>query len=77
MRIATWNVNSLKVRLPRVEEWLAYAHPDVLCLQETKLADATFPAPGVSRRSATRACTTATVAGTGWRSCPGWGSTTW
>ena len=43
MRIATWNVNSLKVRLPRVEEWLAYAHPDVLCLQETKLADATFP----------------------------------
>ena len=43
MRIATWNVNSLKVRLPRVEEWLAYARPDVLCLQETKLADATFP----------------------------------
>jgi exodeoxyribonuclease-3 len=43
MRIATWNVNSLKVRLPRVEEWLAYAHPDVLCLQETKLSDATFP----------------------------------
>jgi len=43
MRIATWNVNSLKVRLPRVEEWLAYAAPDVVCLQETKLADATFP----------------------------------
>jgi exodeoxyribonuclease-3 len=43
MRIATWNVNSLKVRLPRVEEWLAYAHPDVLCLQETKLSDAAFP----------------------------------
>jgi exodeoxyribonuclease-3 len=43
MRIATWNVNSLKIRLPRVEEWLAYAQPDVLCLQETKLADATFP----------------------------------
>ncbi len=43
MRIATWNVNSLKVRLPRVEEWLGYAQPDVLCLQETKLADATFP----------------------------------
>ncbi|MGH9093673.1 MAG: exodeoxyribonuclease III [Acidimicrobiales bacterium] len=43
MRIATWNVNSLKVRLPRVEEWLGYARPDVLCLQETKLADATFP----------------------------------
>lgn len=44
MRIATWNVNSLKVRLPRVEEWLGYARPDVLCLQETKLSDATFPA---------------------------------
>jgi exodeoxyribonuclease-3 len=44
MRIATWNVNSLKARLPRVEEWLAYAQPDVLCLQETKLADAAFPA---------------------------------
>jgi exodeoxyribonuclease-3 len=43
MRIATWNVNSLKARLPRVEEWLGYAAPDVLCLQETKLADASFP----------------------------------
>jgi exodeoxyribonuclease-3 len=43
MRIATWNVNSLKARMPRVEEWLSYAGPDVLCLQETKLADATFP----------------------------------
>jgi exodeoxyribonuclease III len=43
MRIATWNVNSLKIRLPRVEEWLTYAQPDILCLQETKLADAAFP----------------------------------
>jgi len=43
MRIATWNVNSLKARLPRVEEWLDYAQPDVLCLQETKLSDAAFP----------------------------------
>ncbi len=43
MRIATWNVNSLNVRLGRVEEWLDYAAPDVLCLQETKLADAAFP----------------------------------
>jgi len=43
MRIATWNVNSLKARLPRVEEWLQYAGPDVLCLQETKLADKAFP----------------------------------
>jgi exodeoxyribonuclease-3 len=43
MRIATWNVNSLKARLGKVEEWLAYARPDVCCLQETKLADASFP----------------------------------
>lgn len=44
MRLATWNVNSLKVRLPRVEEWLADVQPDVLCMQETKLADDAFPA---------------------------------
>lgn len=44
MRIATWNVNSLKARMPRVEAWLAEAAPDVLCLQETKLADSAFPA---------------------------------
>ena len=43
MRIATWNVNSLKARLPRVEEFLGYADVDVLCLQETKLADKAFP----------------------------------
>jgi exodeoxyribonuclease-3 len=43
MRIATWNVNSLTARLPRVEEWIGYARPDVLCLQETKQADAVFP----------------------------------
>ncbi|MGH2685886.1 MAG: exodeoxyribonuclease III [Actinomycetota bacterium] len=44
MRIATWNVNSLKARMPRVEEWLGYAQPDVLCMQETKLSDSAFPA---------------------------------
>ncbi len=44
MRIATWNVNSLKARLPRVEEFLGYAEVDILCLQETKLADKAFPA---------------------------------
>jgi exodeoxyribonuclease III len=43
MRIATWNVNSLKVRLPRVEGWLAQRAPDVLLMQETKLADETSP----------------------------------
>ncbi|MGH9172198.1 MAG: exodeoxyribonuclease III [Acidimicrobiales bacterium] len=43
MRIATWNVNSLKARLPKVVRWLDYAQPDVLCMQETKLDDAAFP----------------------------------
>jgi exodeoxyribonuclease-3 len=43
MRLATWNVNSLKARLPRVEEFLSYADVDVLCLQETKLSDGAFP----------------------------------
>ncbi len=37
-------MNSLKARLPRVEEWLNEIQPDVLCLQETKMSDATFPA---------------------------------
>lgn len=43
MKIATWNVNSLKVRLPQVLDWLAAQTPDVLCLQETKLEDRSFP----------------------------------
>ena len=44
MRIATWNVNSLKARLDRVIGWLERAQPDVLLMQETKLADADAPA---------------------------------
>lgn len=43
MRIATWNVNSLKARMDRVEAWIADVGPDVLCLQETKMADRSFP----------------------------------
>jgi exodeoxyribonuclease-3 len=43
VRIVTWNVNSLKVRLPRVLELLAELEPDVLCLQETKVESAAFP----------------------------------
>ncbi|HSM98112.1 MAG TPA: exodeoxyribonuclease III [Gallionella sp.] len=43
MRLATWNVNSLKVRLPHVLEWLAANPVDVLCLQETKQQDNDFP----------------------------------
>jgi len=44
MRIATWNVNSLRVRLGHVLDWLAAAQPDALALQETKLPDEDFPA---------------------------------
>jgi len=44
MRIATWNVNSLKARMERVGAWLERARPDVLLMQETKLADADAPA---------------------------------
>jgi exodeoxyribonuclease III len=43
MRIATWNVNSLNVRMPRVEAWLVETAPDIVCLQETKMSDAQFP----------------------------------
>ena len=43
-RFATWNVNSLNVRQARVEEWIADVQPDILCMQETKLADEAFPA---------------------------------
>lgn len=42
-KIATWNVNSLRVRLPQVLEWLKEYQPDALALQETKLPDADFP----------------------------------
>ena len=42
MKIATWNVNSLGVRLPQVLDWLAANQPDVLCMQETKLPDDKF-----------------------------------
>ncbi len=44
MRIATWNVNSVKQRLPRLLSWLEERSPDVVCLQETKLADDAFAA---------------------------------
>lgn len=43
MKIASWNVNSLKVRLPHLQDWLVSANPDVIALQETKTEDANFP----------------------------------
>ena len=47
MRLATWNVNSVKARLPRLLEWLAEAKPDIVCLQEIKTTTALFPAAEV------------------------------
>ena len=43
MRLATWNVNSVKARLPRLLEWLDEAKPDIVCLQEIKTTTALFP----------------------------------
>lgn len=43
VRLVTWNVNSLKARLPRVVEFLEHEQPDVVCLQETKVGAAAFP----------------------------------
>ena len=47
MKIATWNVNSLRVRLPQVLDWLAQEQPDLLAVQETKTVDADFPLAAV------------------------------
>jgi exodeoxyribonuclease-3 len=48
VRIATWNVNSVLARLPRLAEWLEQAAPDVVCLQETKVGADAFPADSVT-----------------------------
>ncbi len=55
MRIATWNVNSLKARLEKVEWWIARAKPDVLLMQETKLADTDVPRESFEKSCAKRA----------------------
>ena len=47
MRVATWNVNSVTARLPRLLEWLEQTAPDAVCLQETKVAAGAFPAADV------------------------------
>lgn len=49
MRIATWNVNSIRARIDAVVDWLGRALPDVLCLQETKVADDDFPTDELQR----------------------------
>lgn len=43
MKLATWNVNSIRVRLPQLLDWLAAARPDVVCLQELKIEETKFP----------------------------------
>ncbi len=43
MRVATWNINSIRMRLARLQQWLENQNPDVLCLQETKVTDEDFP----------------------------------
>jgi exodeoxyribonuclease III len=48
MRIATWNVNSVLARLPRLTEWLEQAAPDAVCLQETKVGPDAFPADEIT-----------------------------
>jgi exodeoxyribonuclease-3 len=48
MQIATWNVNSLRVRLPQLLEWLAANQPDIVALQETKVLDEAFPASEIA-----------------------------
>jgi exodeoxyribonuclease-3 len=48
MKIATWNVNSMKVRLPHVLEWLDANNPDVLVLQEIKQVTEAFPAEALA-----------------------------
>lgn len=50
MRVATWNVNSVVARAPRLGEWLDLARPDLLCLQETKCPDSAFPAEIATER---------------------------
>ena len=47
MKLATWNVNSLKVRLPHLLDWLTKHAPDVVCLQETKIEDPNFPVAAI------------------------------
>ena len=56
MKLATWNVNSLKVRLPHLTDWLHAAQPDVVCLQELKLEDAKFPREELASAGYSTAC---------------------
>ena len=67
MRIATWNVNSITARLPRLLAWLESSGTDVLCLQEAKIAEEQFPVDRAARGWATRRRSTRPAGGTAWR----------
>ena len=54
MKIATYNVNSVRKRLDAVTGWLAAHQPDVLCLQETKVVDSGFPLESLQRNRLSR-----------------------
>ena len=49
LKLAAWNVNSLKVRLPQLLDWLGREQPDAVCLQETKVEDRNFPIQEIER----------------------------
>jgi len=49
MKVATYNVNSIRQRLPIVLDWIAEQKPDVMCLQETKVQDQDFPADAIQK----------------------------
>ncbi len=56
MKIATWNVNSLRARLPHLLQWLVAGQPDLLAIQETKLADEEFPAAELAAAGYSAVC---------------------
>ena len=75
MRIATWNINSIIARLPRLLAWLESSSMDVLCLQETKCTAEQFPAEAL-RELGYESAVTPPAGGTVWRCSPGWAWTT-
>ncbi len=77
MKIASWNVNSLNVRLSQVLQWLEAEQPDVLALQETKLTDEKFPVAEIEAAgyhaaySGQKTYNGVALLGEALRSCPG------
>ena len=75
MRIATWNVNSIKQRIENLVAWLKERQPDVVCLQETKCVDEAFPREPLEALGYNRRHSTVRRPSTGWRSCRNTAST--